>query len=43
VVVNGDNGKARKLRLKALGCVQNEDLLLILEVEFFEDSAHGFS
>jgi hypothetical protein len=29
--------------LKALGRAQNEDLLLILEVEFFENSAHGFS
>jgi len=43
VVVNGKNWKARKLRLKALGCMQNEDLLLILEIKFFKYFAHGFS
>ncbi len=43
VVVNSENGKARKLREKALGRMQNEDLLMILEVEFFKYSGHGFS
>jgi hypothetical protein len=42
-VVNGENGKARKLRQKALGGMQNEDLLLIREIEFFKYFAHGFS
>jgi hypothetical protein len=43
VVVNGENRKARKLRQKALGRMQYEDLLLIREVEFFKYSVHGFS
>ena len=42
VVVNGEHGKARKLRQKALGRMQDEDLLLIRKVEFFKYFAHGF-
>jgi hypothetical protein len=41
--MDGDNGKARKLRLKAIRRIQDEDLLLILEIEFFKYSGHGFS
>jgi hypothetical protein len=40
--VNVEDGKARKLRLKALRRMQYEDLLLILEVEFVEDFCHGY-
>jgi len=43
VMVNGENGKARKLRLKALGRIQDEDLLLVRKIEFFKYFAHGFS
>jgi len=38
VVMNGENGEARKLRHEAFRRVQNEDLLLILEVEFLKNS-----
>jgi hypothetical protein len=38
-----ERGKARRLRQEAVGRAQNEDLLLILEVEFFEYTGHGFS
>ena len=36
------HGQARELRFKALRRMQNEDLLLILEVEFFKYFGHGF-
>lgn len=42
VVVDGEHRKARKLRRKAVGRAQNDDLLLRPEVEFFENSGHGF-
>jgi hypothetical protein len=33
---------SRELAFKALRRVEDEDLLVILEVEFLEESGHGF-
>ena len=41
IVVDGEHGQAGKLRCKALRRVQDNDLLLVFEVEFFEDSSHS--
>ena len=38
-----EDGQARQLDLKALGGVENEDLLMAFELEFLEKGSHGDS
>jgi hypothetical protein len=42
-MMNGEHRQARKLRLEARRRMKDEDLLVILEVEFLEKGSHGFS
>jgi hypothetical protein len=40
MAVDSEDRQAGKLGLKARGCVEDEDFLMIFEVEFFPDGGH---
>jgi hypothetical protein len=42
MAMDDDRGQPGKLRFKALGRVENKDVLLVFELQFVENGGHGF-